>query len=33
MKRAPLMIVAWLWVAAPFTYGLVQLVRKVTQLF
>ena len=33
MNRSALMVVAWLWVAAPFTYGLVQRFIKVVQLF
>ena len=33
MNRSALMVIAWLWVAAPFTYGLVQLIIKVVQLF
>ncbi len=33
MKRTGLMIFAWAWVAAPFAYGVYQLVLKVSQLF
>jgi hypothetical protein len=32
-SRAVLLVVAWLWVLIPFTYGLIQLIRSVTQLF
>ncbi len=32
MKRA-LVVLAWLWVGLPLTYGLVELIRKVTALF
>jgi hypothetical protein len=32
-SRRTLLIFAWLWVALPLTYGLVELSRKVTQLF
>jgi hypothetical protein len=28
-----LVTLAWLWVALPFTYGVWQLVNKITQLF
>lgn len=31
-RRTPLLIGVWLWVGLPFTYGVVELVRKVTQL-
>jgi hypothetical protein len=31
--RAPLMVVAWLWVGAPFAYGLYELGLKLKQLF
>jgi hypothetical protein len=31
--RAPLLILAWLWVALPFSYGVYELIRKVAQLF
>jgi hypothetical protein len=30
---AGLMVLAWLWVATPFAYGVYQLIKKVTQLF
>lgn len=33
MNRTVLSVVAWAWVLAPFTYGVVQLVKKVTLLF
>jgi hypothetical protein len=33
VNRSALMVVAWLWVALPFAYGLYQLIVKVTQLF
>jgi hypothetical protein len=33
MNRKLLLAISWLWVGAPFTYGVVQLVRKVAQLF
>ncbi len=33
MNQRTLLAVAWLWVALPFTYGLVELIRKATQLF
>lgn len=32
-SRAPLLILAWLWVALPFSYGVYELIRKVAQLF
>jgi hypothetical protein len=31
--RPALIALAWLWVAAPFGYGLWELVAKATQLF
>lgn len=31
--RTPLIVVAWLWVAVPFSYGLYQLVIKIPALF
>ena len=31
--RRPLIVLAWLWVGVPLTYGLYELVRKATQLF
>ncbi|MDX3093167.1 hypothetical protein PV703_31505 [Streptomyces sp. ME01-24h] len=31
--RLPLMAVAWLWVGAPFVYGLYELGLKLKQLF
>jgi hypothetical protein len=33
MNRRTLLVIAWLWVAIPFSYGLVELIRKATQLF
>jgi hypothetical protein len=33
MNRKLLNVVAWSWVLAPFAYGVVQLVKKVTLLF
>lgn len=33
MDRKLLMGIAWLWVGAPFVYGVYQLVRKVALLF
>ena len=32
-KRTGLMIFAWIWVGLPFLYGVVELFRKVAQLF
>jgi hypothetical protein len=32
-NRAPLLVVAWLWVGLPFAYGVYELIRKVAQLF
>jgi hypothetical protein len=32
-SRTPLLIIAWLWVVLPFSYGIYELIRKVTQLF
>jgi hypothetical protein len=32
-NRVPLMVIAWAWVIIPFLYGVVELIRKVTQLF
>jgi hypothetical protein len=32
-NRIPLMVLAWAWVVLPFLYGVVELIRKVTQLF
>ena len=31
--RTVLLVVAWLWVLAPFGYGVVELIRKVVGLF
>ncbi|WP_279630354.1 MFS transporter small subunit [Amycolatopsis circi] len=31
--RTVLLAIAWLWVLAPFAYGVVELVRKVVVLF
>ena len=31
--RLPLMVVAWLWVGAPFAYGIYELGLKLKQLF
>jgi hypothetical protein len=31
-RRTALLVVVWLWVGVPFAYGVVELVRKVTQL-
>lgn len=33
MNRKLLMGISWVWVGAPFAYGLYQLVRKVALLF
>ncbi|MEU6646362.1 hypothetical protein ABZ863_27970 [Saccharomonospora sp. NPDC046836] len=33
VRRTPLLVLVWLWVALPFAYGLYELVRKVAQLF
>ncbi|MEV6768631.1 hypothetical protein AB0N05_08340 [Nocardia sp. NPDC051030] len=32
-NRIPLLIFAWLWVAAPFSYGLYRLVVNLLKLF
>ena len=32
-NHIPLMVLAWAWVTLPFLYGVVELIRKVTQLF
>ncbi|HET6286556.1 MAG TPA: hypothetical protein VFG15_07365 [Amycolatopsis sp.] len=32
-RRTGLMVLAWLWVALPFAYGVYELFRKVVQLF
>lgn len=32
-SRRTLTAVVWLWVAAPFAYGLYELILKATQLF
>lgn len=32
-QRAGLLTLVWLWVAAPFAYGLYELILKVVQLF
>ncbi|WP_019876515.1 MFS transporter small subunit [Sporichthya polymorpha] len=32
-KLKPVMVFAWLWVAAPFTYGLWKLFEKIDALF
>ncbi|WP_268745739.1 MFS transporter small subunit [Amycolatopsis orientalis] len=31
--RTVLLVIAWLWVLAPFCYGVVELIRKVVSLF
>ncbi|MEU4096266.1 hypothetical protein [Streptomyces sp. NPDC026673] len=31
--RLPLMAIAWLWVGAPFAYGVYELTMKLKQLF
>jgi hypothetical protein len=31
--RRPLILLAWLWVAAPLAYGLYELFQKVAKLF
>ncbi|MCC5032126.1 hypothetical protein DMH02_002325 [Streptomyces sp. WAC 00631] len=31
--RRPLMALAWLWVGAPFAYGVYELLLKMRQLF
>ncbi|MFD3457560.1 hypothetical protein ACFWVC_35960 [Streptomyces sp. NPDC058691] len=31
--RRPLMALAWLWVGAPFAYGVYELILKLKQLF
>lgn len=31
--RTPLKVVAWLWVGAPFAYGVYELALKLKQLF
>lgn len=33
MNRTALMVLVWVWVGVPFTYGVYELVQKVTQLF
>jgi hypothetical protein len=33
MNRQALMVVAWVWVGAPFAYGVYQLALKVRLLF
>ncbi|MGH3529146.1 MAG: MFS transporter small subunit [Pseudonocardiaceae bacterium] len=32
-NRAPLMVLAWIWVLAPFGYGVYELVAKIPALF
>ncbi|WP_409463506.1 hypothetical protein [Amycolatopsis sp. GA6-003] len=32
-RRTLLLAIAWLWVLAPFGYGVVELIRKVVGLF
>ena len=32
-NRAPLMVLAWLWVLAPFGYGAYELLVKIPALF
>jgi hypothetical protein len=32
-NRAPLMAIAWLWVLAPFGYGVYELLVKIPALF
>jgi hypothetical protein len=32
-RRPLLLALAWLWVGAPFAYGVYQLILKVVQLF
>lgn len=32
-RPTPLLLLAWLWVVLPFSYGVYELIRKVTQLF
>ncbi|WEO94320.1 hypothetical protein A6P39_010055 [Streptomyces sp. FXJ1.172] len=32
-NRRGLIVLAWLWVAAPLAYGVYELVQKATQLF
>lgn len=32
-RRLPLLLLAWLWVVLPFSYGVYELIRKVAQLF
>ena len=32
-NHLPLIVIAWAWVTLPFLYGVVELIRKVTQLF
>lgn len=32
-RRTVLLVIAWLWVLAPFGYGVVELIRKVVSLF
>lgn len=32
-RRAPLLVAVWLWVGAPFAYGLYELALKLKQLF
>ncbi|OAP20177.1 MULTISPECIES: hypothetical protein [Amycolatopsis] len=31
--RTLLLVIAWLWVLAPFAYGVVELIQKVVGLF
>jgi hypothetical protein len=32
-RQRTLLTLTWLWVAIPLAYGLVELIRKATQLF
>lgn len=32
-SRRGLLVLAWLWVGLPFAYGVVELARKLVQLF
>ncbi|WP_194834432.1 hypothetical protein [Nocardia sp. XZ_19_369] len=32
-RRIPLLIFAWLWVAAPFSYGVYRLIVNLLKLF
>lgn len=33
MNRAPLLVLSWLWVGAPFAYGAFKLFQKLAPLF